>query len=146
MSITATMDQGLGAIGSARAATRTAGRGMVLAGRIISGFAALFLFMDGALRVAHFAPYVEGTVRFGYPAHLATPIGITLLVATLLYVLPRTAVLGAIVLTGYLGGATASHVRMEDPFFLFAAAFGVLVWAGLYLREPRLRALLPLRG
>lgn len=146
MSITATLDQGLGATGSTRTATRTAGRGMVLAGRVISGFAALFLFMDGALRVAHFAPYVEGTVRFGYPAPLATPIGITLLAATLLYVLPRTAVLGAIVLTGYLGGATASHVRMEDPFFLFAAAFGVLVWAGLYLREPRLRALLPLRG
>ena len=146
MSITATLDQAHGAIGSARATTLTAGRGMVLAGRIISGFAALFLFMDGALRVAHFAPYVEGTVRFGYPAHLATPIGITLLVATLLFVIPRTAVLGAILLTGYLGGATATHVRVEDPFFLFAAVFGVLVWGGLYLREPRLRALLPLRA
>ena len=146
MSITATMDQGLGAVGSARATTRTAGRGIVLAGRILSGFAALFLVMDGALRVAHFAPYVEGTVRFGYPAHLATPIGLTLLAATLLYLLPRTAVLGAIALTGYLGGAVATHVRMEDPFFLFAATFGVLVWAGLYLREPRLRALLPLRA
>jgi hypothetical protein len=89
---------------------------------------------------------VEGTVQFGYPQHLATPIGIVLVACTLLYVVPRTAVLGAILLTGYLGGATASQVRVEDPFFLFAAVFGVLVWAGLYLREPRVRALIPLRA
>lgn len=122
------------------------GRGMVLAGRIVSGFAALFLLVDGVARAVNFAPYVQGTVQFGYPAHLATPIGVVLVVCTLLYVLPRTALLGAILLTGYLGGATATHVRVEDPNFLFAATFGVLVWAGLYLREPRLRALLPLRA
>jgi hypothetical protein len=127
-----------------RAATSNAstGRGMLLAGRIITGFVSLFLLADGVLRTVHFAPYVEGTVQFGYPAHLATPIGVTLTLCTLLYLIPRTAVIGAILLTGYLGGATASHVRVEDPFFLFAAVFGVLVWAGLYLREPRLRALL----
>jgi hypothetical protein len=148
MSITATIDQGRAAAGSTRgaAAVKASGRGMVLAGRIVSGFAALFLLADGALRAVRFAPYVEGTVQFGYPQHLAAPIGIVLVVCTLLYVVPRTAVLGAILLTGYLGGATASHVRMEDPFFLFAAVFGVLVWAGLYLREPRIRALIPLRA
>lgn len=130
------------AASAASPAATANGRGMTIAGRILSGFVALFLLMDGVLRVAHFAPYVEGTVQFGYPVHLATPIGVTLVVCTLLYLVPRTAVVGAILLTGYLGGAVASHVRMEDPNFLFAAFFGVLVWAGLYLREPRLRALL----
>ena len=148
MSITATMDQGRAAAGSTRgaAAAKAGGRGMMLAGRIVSGFAALFLLADGVLRTVRFQPYVDGTVQFGYPQHLATTIGIVLVVCTLLYVVPRTAVLGAILLTGYLGGATASHVRVEDPFFLVAAVFGVLVWAGLYLREPRVRALIPLRA
>jgi hypothetical protein len=145
MSITATIDQRRAAAVSPRAA-KVAGRGMILTGRIISGFAALFLLADGVLRTVRFQPYVDGTVQFGYPAHLATPIGVVLVVCTLLYLIPRTTVLGAILLTGYLGGATASHVRMEDPFFLFAAVFGVLVWAGLYLREPRLRALVSLRA
>jgi hypothetical protein len=147
MQTMATIDQGRPAAGPARAsAAEETGRGMVWTGRAISGFAAAFLLFDGAARLVHFAPYVEGTVTFGYPEHLASPIGLVLVVATLLYVIPRTAVLGAILLTGYLGGATASHVRVEDPFFLFAATFGVLVWAGLYLREPRLRALVPLRA
>jgi hypothetical protein len=143
MSITATMDQ---ATGYPRTAQAPAGRWMMRTGRVVSGFIALFMVMDGALRAAHFAPYVQGTVQFGYPAHLATPIGVVLLACTLLYAVPRTAVLGAILLTAYLGGATATHVRVEDPSFAFAVVFGVLVWAGLYLREPRLRALLPLRA
>lgn len=146
MSITATIEQGRAAGTTRGAAAKAGGRGMVLAGRTISGFVALFLLMDGVLRTVRFQPYVDGTVQFGYPEHLATPIGLVLTVCTLLYLVPRTAVLGAILLTGYLGGATASHVRVEDPFFAFAAVFGVLVWAGLYLREPRLRALLPLRA
>jgi hypothetical protein len=145
MSITATMEHGTAASGTGTQAPAT-GRGMRLAGRIISGFVSLFLLMDGVLRTAGFAPYVEGLVTFGYPGHLAPAIGIALVAATLLYAIPRTAVLGAIVLTGYLGGAVASHVRMEDRFFVTGIVFGVLVWAGLYLREPRLRALLPLRG
>lgn len=144
MSITATIDQGRAA--QVRSTAKGNGRGMVLTGRVISGFAALFLLADGVLRLARFAPYVEGTVQFGYPAHLAGPIGLTLVICTLLYVIPRTAVLGAILLTGYLGGAVASHVRVENAFYLFAAAIGVLVWAGLYLRDERIRALLPLRA
>jgi hypothetical protein len=146
MSITATIDQGRAASITRGATAKAGGRGMVLAGRIISGLAALFLLVDGVLRTVRFQPYVDGTVQFGYPEHLATTIGVVLTVCTLLYLVPRTAVLGAILLTGYLGGATASHVRVEDPNFLFAAVVGVLVWAGLYLREPRLRALLPLRA
>lgn len=147
MQTMATIDQERPAAGFARAAAPTGPRrGMVWTGRAISGFVSVFLLFDGVARLVRFEPYVEGTVKFGYPEHLASPIGLVLVAATLLYVIPRTAVLGAILLTGYLGGATASHVRMEDPFFLFAATFGVLVWVGLYLREPRLRALVPLRA
>ncbi len=147
MSITATMDHASATAGTTRNATNTpaTSRGMLLAGRIISGFVALFLLMDAVMRIARFTPYVDGLVQFGYPAHLAVPIGVSLLVGAVLYVIPRTAVLGAILVTGYLGGAVASHVRMEDSFFVTGIIFGVLAWAGLYLREPRLRALLPLR-
>jgi hypothetical protein len=113
-------------------------------GRILSGFVALFLLFDGSARLAGFAPYVEGTVRFGYAERLAPWIGLALLASTLLYLIPRTAVLGAILVTGYLGGATSSHVRFEDPWFLFPVVLGVLAWGGLYLRDTRLRALLPL--
>lgn len=147
MQTMATIDQGRPTAGFALAAAPAApGRGALWTGRAISGFVSVFLLFDGVARLVRFAPYVEGTVKFGYPEHLGPPIGLVLVVATLLYVIPRTAVLGAILLTGYLGGATASHVRVEDPFFLFAATFGALVWAGLYLREPRLRALIPLRA
>ena len=118
---------------------------MVWAGRVIRGVVSLFLLLDGGLRVAHFAPYVEGLTQFGYPQSLATPIGLTLVVATVLYVIPRTAVLGAILVTGYLGGAAATHVRIENPWYGFAVALGVLAWLGLYLRDARVRALLPLR-
>lgn len=146
MSTTATMQHETTTAGTTRAQAPATGRGMLLAGRIISGLVAAFMLMDGVLRIAHFAPYVQGLVQFGYPADLATPIGLALVVATLLYAIPRTAVLGAIVLTGYLGGAVATHVRVGDPLFVTAIVFGVLAWGGLYLREPRLRALVPLRA
>jgi hypothetical protein len=146
MSITATMEHGSATASTTRSAAPATSRAMLLTGRIISGFVALFLLMDAVMRIARFTPYVDGLVQFGYPAHLAVPIGVSLLVATVLYVIPRTAVLGAILVTGYLGGAVASHVRMEDSFFVTGIVFGVLAWGGLYLREPRLRALLPLRA
>jgi hypothetical protein len=113
--------------------------------RTIGGFVALFLLFDGAARLVRFAPYVEGTVRFGYPEEYASWIGLTLVISTLLYLVPRTAVLGAVLVTGYLGGAAAGHVRAEDPWFLFPVALGVLAWGALYLCDPRVRALLPLR-
>lgn len=144
MQTTATIQHGFAT--STTTPAPATGRGMMLTGRIISGFVALFLIMDGVMRMAGFAPYLEGMVQFGYPVHLAFPIGLALTVGTVLYVIPRTAVLGAIVLTGYLGGAVASHVRMEDRFFVTGIIFGVLVWAGLYLRDARVRALLPLRA
>ena len=93
----------------------------------------------------HLTPY-EGMTTFGYPASLAGPIGGALLVSTILMLLPRTAVLGCILVTGYLGGATATQVRVEDAWFLFPVALGVLSWLGLYLRDARVRALLPFRA
>jgi hypothetical protein len=117
---------------------------MVRTGRVISALVILFLLVDSGGKVARFAPYLEGTVKVGYPASLVVPIGIVLLICTVVYAIPHTSVLGAILLTGYLGGATATHVRVSQPFW-FPIMMGVLAWAGLFLREERLRALIPLR-
>jgi hypothetical protein len=108
--------------------------------RILGSLLALFLFVDGAGKVLRLTPYVEGTARVGYPASCLVPLGLVLVACTILYVVPRTAGLGAILLTGYLGGATATHVRMGEPFF-FPVVFGVLLWACLYARDARVRAL-----
>jgi hypothetical protein len=115
------------------------------AGRIISALMVAFLLFDGGVKVMRMAPAVDATVRLGYPARLLLAIGIAELSCTILFAIPRTAILGAILLTGYLGGATATQVRLEDPWFFFPVVIGVLVWAGLYLRDERLRALIPLR-
>jgi DoxX-like protein len=110
-------------------------------GRIISGWLVLFLLFDGVVKVIKLAPAMEGTGRLGYPLSLVVPIGIVELLCVIAYVIPRTSILGAILLTGYLGGATATQVRVEDPWFLFPVAVGVLLWVGLLLRDPRLRSL-----
>ena len=89
---------------------------------------------------------VQGFVESGYPASTIMVIGILEVGSTIVYLIPRTAVLGAILMTGFLGGAIASNVRIGNPLFSIPLALGVLVWAGLYLREQRLRALLPLRS
>lgn len=115
-------------------------------GRVISALVVLFLLFDGLIKVMKLAPAVEGTARLGYPAGVVVPLGIVLLACILFYVIPRTSVLGAILLTGYLGGATATQVRMSDPWFLFPVGVGVLVWLGLYLRDAQLRAVVPLRS
>ena len=113
-------------------------------GLVLSGFVSLFLLFDGGARLAGFAPYVEGLTKFGYGVALAPWIGLSLLISTILYAVPRTMVLGAILVTGYLGGATATQVRVGDPWFLFPVALGVLAWVGLWCRNPRIRDLLPL--
>jgi len=117
------------------------------AGYIMSALPAVFLLVDGAMKLMKPVPVVEATVQLGYPDSVIMPLGIVLLACTMLYVIPRTAVLGAILLTGYLGGAVATHVRVSDGLFplLFPVLVGALVWGGLYLRDDRLRALLPLR-
>jgi len=121
---------------------------MLWAGRIMSALPTLFLLFDGGAKLVQPAPVVEGTVKLGYPVSVILGLGIVLLASTLLYIIPRTAVLGAILLTGYLGGAVASNVRVQEGWFaiLFPVFFGALIWGGLYLRDARLRALIPLRS
>ena len=111
------------------------------AARVVGSLLVLFLLIDGAGKVLRLAPYVEGTARVGYPASCVVPLGLVLLACTILYVVPRTAILGAVLLTGYLGGATATHVRMGEPF-VFPVVFGVLLWACLYVRDQRVPTLL----
>ena len=119
------------------------------AGRAMSAVPVLFLLLDGVMKLVKPAPVVEATVALGYPEGVIVGLGVVVLVGTVLYALPRTAVLGAILLTGYLGGAVATHVRVGGPLFthvLFPVYLGALVWGGLYLRDRRLRALVPFRG
>lgn len=111
--------------------------------RILGSLLILFLIVDGGGKVMRLAPYVEGTAKVGFPPGALVPLGLVLLVSTLLYAIPRTSVLGALLLTGYFGGAIATHVRMGEPF-VFPLVFGVITWACLYLRDDRVRALLPL--
>jgi len=115
----------------------------------LTGFVALFLAFDTVLKLAQLTPAVEGTVALGYPAHLVLVIGVIELVCLVLYLVPSTSVLGAVFLTGYLGGAVATHVRIGSPLpshTLFPIYVALMVWGGLYLRDARLRELLPLRS
>ena len=115
-------------------------------GRIVSTFVALFLAFDSVIKVLKLAPAVEATTILGYPAQLVVVIGVIEIVCLAAYVIPRTALLGAILLTGYLGGAVASQLRAETPVFqvVFPLMMGALIWGGLLLRDARLRAhLLP---
>ncbi len=114
------------------------------AGRIMSALPVLMLLFSGVMKLVKPAPVVEGFAHLGYPESLALGLGIVELACAVVYVIPGTAVLGAILLTGYLGGATATHVRIGESFFM-PIILGVLVWGGLFLRDERLRALLPLR-
>jgi hypothetical protein len=113
-------------------------------GRIMSALAILFLLFDTVGKLLRLAPFVEGTAQLGYPASAVLGIGVLELLCLVGYLIPRTAILGAVMLTGYLGGAVATHVRVGSPLFthiLFPIYVGVLIWGGLYLRDPRLRGL-----
>jgi len=121
----------------------------VWTGRVLSGLVVLFLIPDGIIKFIKPAPVVDAFAHLGLPLSLANTLGVLLLLCTAIYVFPRTSVLGAILLTGYLGGAVATHLRVGDPLFshvLFPTYLGVLLWLGLYLRDSRLRALIPLRS
>jgi len=115
-------------------------------GRVITVLTVTFLLFDAMVKILKLPVAVEGTVRLGYPAGLVMWIGIVELICLGAYLHPRTAVLGAVLLTGYLGGATATQVRLEDPWFIFPVVVGVLVWAGLFLRNGRLRPLWSLQS
>ena len=116
-------------------------------GRIISTLAVLFLIMDGVIKVINIQPVVDSSIQLGLPVGLAPSIGILLLVCLAVYLMPQTAVLGAILLTGYLGGAIAIQARIGAELFslVFPLIIGALLWGGLFLRDPQLRSLVPLR-
>ena len=128
--------------------TMSSSKPMLWAGWIISALAVLFLIFDTVIKVLKLAPAVEATTQLGYPESLVITIGVIELVCLAVYVFPRTAVLGAILLTGYLGGAIAINLRAGMPTFnvIFPMIIGALVWGGLFLREAHLRAIVPLRG
>jgi len=115
-------------------------------GRIASGLVVLFLLVDGGFKVFYPGPAIETTGQLGYPEHLIFPIGVIELLCLAAYVIPQTSALGAVLLTGYLGGAVATHFRVGSPllgFTLFPIYVAALMWGGLYLRDSRLRALVP---
>jgi DoxX-like protein len=119
------------------------------AGRIVSGLVTAFLLFDAIIHLMKPAPVVEGFAKLGFPLRLAVPLGIVELVCILLYVLPRASILGAILLTGYLGGAVAIQLPTGNPFFgevLFPVYVGIFLWGGIYLRDERLRMLIPFRS
>ena len=118
-------------------------KGSLWAGRILSALPVLFLLLDGVMKVVKPPFVVEATVQLGYPESVIVGLGILLVACTILYIIPRTAVLGAILLTGYLGGAVATHVRVGGPLFsiLMPVILGAMLWGGLYLRDERVRSL-----
>jgi hypothetical protein len=129
----------------------TPGRNAVRVGWVVSGLVILFLVMDLAMKFAMAQPVIDTTRALGWPADAGTirSLALVLLIATALYAWPRTSILGAILLTGYLGGAIATHARLGNPPFshtLFGAYLGIAAWGGLWLRDPLVRAMLPWRG
>jgi hypothetical protein len=118
------------------------------ASRILSTLPALFLLVDGGMKVFKPPVVVQSTLELGYPESAIVGIGFVLLVCTILYIIPRTAVLGAILLTGYLGGAVGTQVRVSGPLFniVFPVILGCLLWGGLWLRDINLRRLIPVNN
>jgi hypothetical protein len=130
-------------------APAVASKGAVRTGRALTTLAVLFLALDGVAKLLRPEPVMTGTVQLGYAASAVLPIGVVLLACVALYAIPRTSVLGAVLLTGYLGGAIATHVRVGNPLFthiLFPVYVAALVWGGLFLRRPALRVMLPWRA
>lgn len=120
-------------------------KAQIWGGRVASGLVVAGLAMSAFMKLSQAPQMVENFEKhLGYPVSTLTPIGVVEVLATILYAIPKTSVLGAVLLTGYLGGAVATHVRVGEPFAA-PLVLGVLVWVGLFLRDPRIRALLPLR-
>jgi hypothetical protein len=117
----------------------------VLVGRGISGLVVLFMLFDGVSKLVAEQHVVKAMTELGWPPEQTVGLGILIIACTAIYVVPRTSIVGAILLTGFLGGATAAKVRIEEASALFSIAMGVLVWLGLYLRDERLRDLLHVR-
>ena len=119
----------------------------VIAGRVLTGLAVVFLLFDITIKLLQSPEAIKGTTELGWPASVILPLGVVQLVCLILYLIPRTAFFGAILWTGYLGGAIATHVRVGNPLFshvLFPTYVAALIWGGLWLRDRRLRKLLPI--
>ena len=117
-------------------------------GRTLSGLAVLFLLFDSAGKLLEVQPVIDGTRQLGYPRDIVFTLGVILLSCLVIYLIPRTSVLGALLLTGYLGGAVATHARVENPLFshtLFPVYVAMLIWGGLVLRDARLLVFAPWR-
>lgn len=133
---------------NAIAEPRTHSKAALWSGRVLSGLVILFLTLDAAMKMAFVSQVEEASAQLGWPGDATITLGWLLLVCTLLYAFPRTAFVGAVLLTGYLGGAVAAHVRIENPLFthvLFGVYVGAMMWGGLYLRDEKLRAFLSWR-
>ncbi len=120
------------------ATKKSSSKGALWTGRIISILCILFLLFDAALKLFKEQHAIDGTIRLGWSASSLVPMGVVLLIATILYAIPRTAFIGAVLLTAYLGGAVATMARIGEPYY-FPVVFGILVWLGLYLRDHKLR-------
>jgi hypothetical protein len=118
---------------------------MIWTGRVVSAIPILLMLFSAAMKFAKPVPVVQGMVRFGYPESQLFLLGVLESLSCVVYLIPRTAVLGAILMTGYLGGATASNVRIGDPSYIMTVFLGVCVWGGLFFRDERVRALIPFR-
>jgi len=130
------------------AAAESVSKGRRVTGWVITVLIAVFMLFDAAMKFARPQPVIAAFVRTGWPMELSVPLGVILLSSLVLYLIPKTDVLGAILLTGYLGGAVATNLRLENPLFsntLFPVYFGVLVWGALWLRDRKIEGLIPLR-
>jgi hypothetical protein len=125
---------------------KTGSKGLLWAGRILTGLTILFLLFDAFGKFTRPPQVTEAFVRLGLPLSMATSIGVLLVVSTVLYAIPRTAVLGAVLVTGFLGGAVAIQMRAGNPLFetMFPVLFGIVAWAGVYLRSCALRKVFPI--
>jgi len=118
---------------------------IVWIGRVLSALPVLLMLFSAVMKLVKAAPVIQGFPRYGYPESLIVTIGVLELLSCVVYLIPSTAVLGAILMTAYLGGATATNVRVGDPSYVMTVLLGVFVWGGLFFRDARLRALIPFR-
>jgi hypothetical protein len=129
--------------------TKPLSKARLWTGRVLSALAVAFLLFSGVIKLTMITPVRESFAQLGYPMSLAITIGTLELVCTIIYAIPRTSIIGAVLLTGYLGGAITTHLRVGDPFFthtIFPIYIAAMIWGGLYLRDDRLRAILSPRS
>ncbi len=141
------MENNISFAAAAVPAANSAGK-KIWAGRILSGIAVLFMLFDSITKITEAPQVLKASVKLGYPAGTIQVIGIILLILIILYVIPRTSIFGAILLTGYLGGAVASNLRIMNPLFsntLFPIYFAIILWGGIYLRDDLIREFIPFR-